>query len=162
VLLVENVRLGRYQIGLTTDLPAARDLIHYPVITEPMVLVHSGHRSKPVAGAPLITIEPASMTWRAVEPLIRAHHPDLLLRDIVPVETFSAALQMVKAGFGDGLAPLGLAHETRIPRRARHVLPHVARHVTLLTRKTINQSQTFVRLRKAIADAAARHFRALQ
>ena len=32
----------------------------------------------------------------------------------------------------------------------------------LLTRKTINQSKTFVRLRKAIADAAASHFRALR
>ena len=101
------------------------------------------------------------MTWRAVEPLLRAHHPDLLLRDLVPVETFSAALQMVKAGFGDGLAPLGLAREARIPRRALHALPHVSRQVTLLTRKTINQSQAFMRLRKAIADAAARHFRAL-
>ena len=158
ILLIENVRLGRYQIGLTTDLPAAKDLIHYPVITEPMVLVNSGERARGGRDAPLITIEPTSMTWRAIEPLVRAHHPDVLLRNVVPVESFSAALQMVKAGFGDGLAPLGLAREMRIQRRAVRALPHVERHVTLLTRKTVNQSESFTRLRKAIADAAARHF----
>jgi hypothetical protein len=30
VLLIESVRLGRYHIGLTTDTPTAKDLIHYP------------------------------------------------------------------------------------------------------------------------------------
>jgi len=159
VLIVENVRMGRYQIGLTTDVPAARDLIHYPVITEPMVLVHSGQHARPRSGASLITIEPTSITWRAIEPLVRAHHPALLSRNLVTVESFSAALQMVKAGFGDGLVPLGLAREMKVQPRALKVLPHVERHVTLLTRKTVNQSQNFTRLRKAVAEAAANHFR---
>jgi DNA-binding transcriptional LysR family regulator len=158
VLLIENVRLGRYHIGLTTDTPAAKDLVHFPVITEPMVLVYAGLGRKPRPGAPLITIEPSSMTWRAIGPLVKAHHPQLLARDVVPVESFSAALQMVKAGFGDGLAPLGLALEMKIGAAARRLLPHVERQVTLVTRKTVNQMHTFARLRLAIAEAAARHF----
>lgn len=160
VLLIESVRLGRYHIGLTTDTPTAKDLIHYPVITEPMVLINSGLRRAPTRGAPLITIEPTSMTWRAIEPLLKAHCPNLLQRDLVPVESFSAALQMVKAGFGDGLAPLGLALEMNVKGRAYRLLPKVERHVTLFTRKTVNQLHSFTRLRVAIADAAARHFNA--
>lgn len=96
--MVENVRMGRYQIGMTTAVPATRDLIHYPVIAEPMAIVNSAEGAKAKPGAPLITIEPTSITWRAIEPLLREHHPALLLRDRVVVESFSAALQMVKAG----------------------------------------------------------------
>ena len=77
---------------------------------------------------------------------------------IVPVESFSAALQMIKAGFGDGLAPLGLVMEMGIGRRAFRLLPGVERRVSLSTRKTINQLASFQRLRDGIASAAQRYF----
>ena len=158
VLLIENVRLGRYHIGLSTDAPNQKDLIHYPVISEPMVLITPGRRRAKAAATPLITIEPTSMTWRAIEPLVRMHEPHLLARPRLPVETFSAAIQMVKAGFGDGLVPLGLAREMKLPASAVRRLKHVDRHVTLLTRKTVNQAESFKALRAAITAAALRHF----
>jgi DNA-binding transcriptional LysR family regulator len=160
VLLIENVRLGRYHIGLASDVPTQKDLIHYPVIAEPMVLLRSPERPRAAADRPLITIEPTSMTWRAIEPLLQAHHPELLARRRLPVETFSAAVQMVKVGFGDGLVPLGLARDMKVPSKAMRVLRHVERHVTLLTRKTVNQAESFTRLRDALQDAARRHFAA--
>jgi DNA-binding transcriptional LysR family regulator len=156
VLLIENVRLGRYQIGLATDVPAQKDLIHYPVIAEPMVLIGARSPGR-VSARPLITIEPTSLTWRAIEPLIRTHRPELLTRTRLPVESFSAAIQMVKAGFGDGLVPLGLAREMKVPARGMHVLKNIDRHVTLLTRKTVNQSNEFTSLRIAIEREAKRH-----
>src|SRR5688500_12449682 len=158
VLLIESVRLGRYHIGLSTDTPAAKDLIHHPVIDEPFALVRSGYAAKPVKGAPFIVIEPGSATWRAIEPLLERHHPELLARRIVPVESFSAALQMIKAGFGDGIAPLGLVMEMGIERRAFTVLPGVERRVSLSTRKTVNQLASFQRLRDGIVRAARRYF----
>ncbi|MDB5923863.1 MAG: hypothetical protein JWN13_2799 [Betaproteobacteria bacterium] len=158
VLLIESVRLGRYHIGLSTDTPTAKDLIHHPVIDEPFALVRSGYGTKLVKGAPFIVIEPSSATWRAVEPLLERHHPDLLARRIVPVESFSAALQMIKAGFGDGLAPLGLVMEMGIERRAFRLLPGVQRRVSLSTRKTVNQLASFQRLRDGIIQAARRYF----
>jgi DNA-binding transcriptional LysR family regulator len=161
VLLIENVRLGRYHIGMATDVPSHKDLIHYPVIVEPMVLIGSAGRARRGAVQPIITIEPTSMTWRAIEPLLRVHHPQLLARVRLPVESFSAAIQMVKAGFGEGLVPLGLARETKVPARALRVLKHVDRRVSLLTRKTVNQAESFIRLRRAIEEAAQRHFEAL-
>ncbi|MGZ8269064.1 MAG: LysR family transcriptional regulator [Burkholderiales bacterium] len=158
VLLIENVRLGRYQIGLATDVPLQKDLIHYPVIDEPMVLIRGETRAKRAGPTPLITIERTSMTWHAIEPLLQAHHPELLARTRLPVESFSAAIQMVKAGFGDGLVPLGLARETKVRSKAVRVLRHVHRRVTLLTRKTVNQAESFKALREAITGAALRHF----
>jgi DNA-binding transcriptional LysR family regulator len=158
VLLLENVRLGRYHIGLSTDAPASKDLIHYPVVDEPMMLVQAAARRKADADRPLISIEPSSATWRAIEPQLRQHQPQLLARPLVPVETFSATVQMVKAGFGDGLVPLGIAIEMHLDRRCCREVQGVRRHITMVTRKTVNQLDGFQRLRRALVDEAARYF----
>ncbi|WP_224371053.1 LysR family transcriptional regulator [Hyalangium versicolor] len=158
VLLMESVRLGRYQVGLSTEAPTPPDVLHYPVTEEPMVHIYSSLGAKPGKAAPLITIEPGSATWRAIEAQLRQHQPELLRRALVPVESFSAALQMVKAGFGDGLAPLGLALEMRLPRSSYRELPGVRRRVSLLTRKTVHHLASFGRLRDGIIAAAAEYF----
>jgi DNA-binding transcriptional LysR family regulator len=158
VLLIESVRLGRYHIGLCTDAPGAKDLVHHPVIDEPLVLVHSRLSEKFDAKLPLISIEPGSATWRAVEPRLRAHHPQLLRGQLTPVESFAATVQMVKAGFGNGLVPLGLALEMGLDRRCYRELPAVKRRVSLLTRKTIDQLAGFVLLRERLTRAATAYF----
>jgi DNA-binding transcriptional LysR family regulator len=162
VLLVESIRLGRYHIGLSTDLPAAKDLIHYPVIDEPLVLVHSALSRQTGSHAdrnlPLISIEPSSATWSAIEPQIRELHPHLLERPLIPVETFSATIQMVKAGFGDGLVPLGMAVEMSLSRRCYREIRGVRRHISLITRKTINGLAGFRLLREQLVKEAARYF----
>ena len=162
VLLVESVRLGRYHIGLSTDLPAAKDLIHYPVIDEPLVLVHSAlsrHADRHAErNQPLISIEPGSATWSAIEPQIRELHPHLLKRRLIPVETFSATIQMVKAGFGDGLVPLGMAIEMNLDKRCYGEISAVRRHISLITRKTINGLAGFRLLREQLVKEVARYF----
>ncbi len=158
VLIVESVRLGRYHLGMSTDLPASRDLIHYPVVDEPLVIIHSGSGARPARNRPLISIEPGSATWRAIEPQLRVRHPQLLARPLVPVETFSATVQMVRAGFGDGLVPLGIAIEMNVDRRSCRELPGVARHISLITRKTVNQLAAFRLLRESLVKEAARYF----
>jgi DNA-binding transcriptional LysR family regulator len=181
VLLIENVRLGRYHIGLSTDAPAAKDLIHYPVVHEPMVLVNAvtrpgaaralarsgttragatGSAGRPAATGdrPLISIEQSSATWRAIEPQLRRHQPQLLARPLLPVETFSATVQMVKAGFGDGLVPLGIALEMQLDPRGYRELEGVSRHITLVTRKTVNQLSGFQRLCECLVNEAVEYF----
>jgi DNA-binding transcriptional LysR family regulator len=158
VLVVESVRLGRYHIGLSTDLPGARDLIHYPVIDEPLVLVNSGLTARAVRNQPLISIEPSSATWREIEPQIREHQPQLFARPFVPVETFSATVQMVKAGFGDGLVPLGLAIEMDLDQRCYRVIRGVSRHIALITRKTVNQLANFRLLRDELVKESEGYF----
>lgn len=158
VLLIESVRLGRYHIGLCTDAPGAKDLVHHPVVDEPHVLANSGLAEKFDPKQPLISIEPGSATWRAVEPLLRAHHPQLLRGQFTPVESFAATVQMVKAGFGNGLVPLGLALEMDLDRRCYRELSNVKRRVSLLTRKTIDQLSGFALLREQLALAATDYF----
>lgn len=155
---MESVRLGRYQVGLSTEGPTPQDVLHYPVTEEPLVHVHASLGSKPGKAAPLITIEPGSATWRAIEVPLRQHQPELLRRTLVPVESFSAALQMVKAGFGDGLVPLGLALEMGLPTRSYRELDGVRRRVSLLTRKTVHHLVSFGRLRDGIVAATAEYF----
>lgn len=158
VLLVENVRLGRYHIGMSTDLPEAKDLIHYPVIEEPLVLVNSGFSAKAGRNQALISIEPTSATWRAIEPQMREYHPQLLERSLIPVETFSATVQMVKAGFGDGLVPLGLAIEMDLDRRCYREVRAIRRPISLVTRKTVSQLASFCLLREQLVKESARYF----
>jgi DNA-binding transcriptional LysR family regulator len=157
VLLIENVRLGRYHIGLASDTSSSKDLVQYPLISEPMVLISGTRTGKGTVDRPLITAEPTSVTWRAIEPLLRAHHPELLARRRLPVETLIAAVQMVKSGFGDGVVPLGLAREMNVSPKSIRVLKHVERRVTLLARKNVNSSDSFTRLRHAIEAAARQH-----
>jgi DNA-binding transcriptional LysR family regulator len=158
VLVIESVRLGRYHVGLCTAPPPATDLIQHELIAEPLVLVHAALGPRADRRRPLISIEPTSATWRAVEPLLRRHHPDLLGARLVPVESFGAALQMVKAGFGDGVVPLGLVMEARLPRRAYRTLSGVERRIALCTRKTVGQLQSFRGLREQVEAAARAHF----
>src|SRR5438874_256887 len=158
VLVIEFVRLGRYHIGLCTDPLAAKDLIHHRLIDEPVVLMHAAGRSKPAEQLPLLSIESTSAAWKAIEPLIRQHHRQLLQRHLIPVESFSAAMQMVEAGFGDGLIPLGLILEKGLRRRSYSELPGIKRPVSLLTRKTINQLASFGRLREQLIKATAAYF----
>ncbi len=141
-------------MGLCTAPPAARDLIQHTVVSEPLVLVHSGLGARADRRRPLICIEPTSATFRAVQPALEEHHPELLGGRLVGVESFGAALQMVKAGFGDGVLPIGLALEANLPAKAYRTLPGVERHIVLLTRKTIDQLATFQSLREHVALAA--------
>lgn len=158
ILVVESVRLGRYDAGLCTESASAKDLVQHPVVDEPMVVVPSGLGGKWDRDLPLITIEQTSATWRAVLPLLRAHHAALLTRDLVFVESFGAVLQMLKAGFGNGLLPLGLARDMKVPRRSIRRLPGVVRRIALFTRKSLHQEAWFTSFRDELARQAELQF----
>jgi len=162
VLVVESVRLGHYQLGLCAEMPgAARDLVRFPVAEEAMVLVRAAPTRRGGALArrggaplPLITIEPGSATWRAIEPLLRREAPDLLRRERVTVESFAAALQMVRAGFGDGLVPAGVARSAGLERARFHLVRGVSRRITLHCRKTVSLLPAVEELRRELTAAA--------
>jgi DNA-binding transcriptional LysR family regulator len=158
VLVIESVRLGRYDIGFCTEPVTTPDLIQHPLVSEPMVLLPARLGRRMDARLPLITIEPTSATWRAIQPLLRARHPQLLLGPWVFVESFGAVVQMARAGFGNGLVPLGLAVEMRLPRKGRRSLPGVARRLTLLTRKTTQSAPAFAAFHARLALAATAYF----
>jgi DNA-binding transcriptional LysR family regulator len=159
VLVIESVRLGRYDVGLCTESAAARDLVQQPLVEEPLVLVHARLARRAAPDLPLVTIEPGSATWRAVEPSLRAHRPRWLAGPIVPVESFGAVVQMARAGFGNGLVPLGLVRGLGVARAGYSRVPGVTRRIALLARKTVYQHAGYAALREALERAARRLFR---
>jgi hypothetical protein len=74
------------------------------------------------------------------------------------VETFSATVQMVKAGFGDGLVPVGLAMELGLDARRYQQLAGVTRSISLVTRKTVNRLARFQELRERLTNEISRYF----
>jgi DNA-binding transcriptional LysR family regulator len=127
-------------------------------VDEPLVLINCGLGRKPADDRPLISIEASSATWTAVVSSIRQRYPQLLKRQLITVESFGATLQMVKAGFGDGLVPLGLLIEMGLDRRCYRELPGIKRSISLLTRKTIHQLTSFQVLRDELVNATANYF----
>jgi DNA-binding transcriptional LysR family regulator len=91
---------------------------------------------------------------------LRASQPELLRRTLIPVETFSATVQMVKAGFGDGLVPLGIAVEMALSRRSYRTVAGVRRQIALVTRKTVYQLASYRNLREALTNQCERYFAA--
>jgi DNA-binding transcriptional LysR family regulator len=158
VLVVESVRLGRYDIGMCTETAGSKDLMQHGLVDEPIVLAYSGLSRKLDGRLPLIAIEPTSATWRAIQPTLRARYPELVASELVFVESFGAAYQMLKAGFGNALLPQGLAMDSKIPGRSLRALPGVARRVSLLTRKSLYREAAFTSLRDALTDATREHF----
>lgn len=157
ILVIESVRLGRYDIGLCTESAVARDLVQHPLVDEPLVLLHAELASRVGRSAPLVTIEPTSATWRAIQPQLRDKHPALLSSTLVPVESFGAVVQMVRAGFGNGLVPLGLALDLGLDREGYRQLRGVTRRISLITRKTVHELPGFIALRTELAAAVKKH-----
>ncbi|MNC86207.1 hypothetical protein D3C83_18470 [compost metagenome] len=67
---------------------------------------------------------------------------------------------MVKAGFGDGLVPLGLAIEMKLDRGSYREVRGVRRQISLVTRKTVNQLAGFRLLRERLVQEASQYFAA--
>jgi DNA-binding transcriptional LysR family regulator len=145
-------------IGLATHAAPDPELVDHHLIDEPLVLLRGGGQARGRGDLPLVTIEPRSATWRAIEPLLRRHHPALLARRLQPVESFSAAVQLVRAGFGDGLVPLGLVRELGLSRARWRPVRGVVRAVALLTRKTVHHLPSFAALREALSVATRSYF----
>lgn len=158
VLLIESLRLGRYHVGLSTDVPTVRDLIRHPVVDEPLVLVNCRCARRNDPHEPVITIERGSATWRVLEPQLKKDHPELLRRQRIGVESFSAAVQMAKAGFGDALVPLGLAREMKLDGRCYRAVDGLVRKAALFMRKTVAQTPGFAPFRDALVREVAAYF----
>jgi DNA-binding transcriptional LysR family regulator len=73
----------------------------------------------------VLSIEPGSATGRALRPgLARlARERELRLEPEDTVQSYTAVVQLARAGFGHGLAPISLALALGVPRRVLVRLP---------------------------------------
>lgn len=102
----------------------------------------------------ILTIETASATWREIGDQALGHAQ---LRDCewVFVESFAAAAQMAREGFGRALVPLGTAMALRFRRAETTPLsPPLTRQVHLVDRKSIHGLRAIGDFRDALVTGA--------
>jgi DNA-binding transcriptional LysR family regulator len=146
MLILENVRLGRYDLGLVTARNSGADLVSHELAREEMVLVGS-HRD------PVLTIEPVSATWREIGSMVR-EHSQLRERPREFVESFPAAAQMARQGFGQALVPLGVARALGFgPKTVTRLSPRLTRGIQLVFRKATGEQPLIKRLAKELPGA---------
>jgi DNA-binding transcriptional LysR family regulator len=142
LMLLENISLGKYQLGICTFDENRKDLYSAHLIDEPLALIHAEFRNKPNKHLPLITIEENSATWKNAGNLLKRDYPQYFANNVIYVESFMAVYQMTKVGLGNGLIPLGMTQEFYLKKESFKKLK-VTRTISLVTRKTIAQMDFF-------------------
>lgn len=136
-VVVDHVASGEYQLGLIAGFAAqAAKLEVKEIWREPMVLIPKklGRLPTHLVGLPVISIEARSGTWSAIEKNCRR-------LGLVPereVESFFAVVQMAIAGFGHGLAPLGVCEALGLPRESLRIFKtsELSRPVSFIARSS--------------------------
>ena len=152
LMLLENISLGNYQLGICTFDENRKDLYSAHLIDEPLVLLHSEFKNKPNKNLPMITIEENSATWKNVGAILKKEYAHLFSNDVIYVESFMAVYQMTKVGLGNGIIPLGLTKEAY--RKLK-----VTRTISLVTRKTVAQLDFFEPFYKELKKNIAAYFK---
>ena len=158
LMLIENITLGKYQLGICTDYENRKDILNFHLYDEPMVLISSEFNQKFNKNSALITIEENSATWKAIGPNLKVDYPQLFTTtQFIYVESFLAVYQMTKVGLGNGLIPLGMAIELGLKRTQYRVLK-TKRPISLVTRKTISQLDFFEAFHKELKSNIKNYF----
>lgn len=116
-VVLDRIRSGELMVGLCTgSADAETDVQSTLVCLEEMVIIPS--KEEPMSytiGDPLevITIESRSGAWASIEDDMRR----LELKRTTSLESFFAAAQMARAGFGHGLVPYGVARTLNLDNR---------------------------------------------
>lgn len=149
-LVEENVKLGRYHLGLCISSSHDPQLVSSIIFDEPMVFLRCENESNR-----LITIERNSGTWRSLDDKV-LRHPKLKNYELTYVESFAAIVQMVKEGFGNGLVPMGIAQTMQLSKKDMLVLsPNLKRQIKLISRKNIAQIPVIEEFQRLIKNLAS-------
>lgn len=156
-LVEENVKLGRYHLGLCVSSVVDKNLVSEVISEEPMVLL--ANRFDPaIPSKKLITIEINSATWKSVGDKVMKH-PKLKDFEVTYVESFSAIVQMVQEGFGNGLVPIGVALTMGAPKKAIQLLiPNIRREIKLISRKSISLLPEIQSFQKSLKETSKELF----
>lgn len=131
-LITENIKLGRYDLGLVAYRANDQMIASIPITAEEMIVV-----GKMTSDKKVLTIEPASATWRELGPIVQ-NHPRFAGRTFAFVESFGAAAQMAREGFGQALVPMGIANALGFAdSEVSPLSPKIKRQIHLVARKTL-------------------------
>lgn len=146
-LVEENVKMGRYHLGLCIADEHDSQIVASTIFEEPLIFIRSQSETEK-----LITIERNSGTWRTLEEKI-LRHPKLKNYELIYIESFAAIIQMVKEGFGHGLVPLGIAQTMQLNKKDILILaPNIKRQIKLISRKNIAQLPAIEEFQKLLKE----------
>lgn len=131
---VDLVRAGEYMLALVAggeDAPG--ELARETLFSEEMVIVPSGLARIALrrgSTLPVLSIEAGSATGRALRtPLSRlARERGIRIEPEAGIQSYTAVVQLARAGFGHGLVPLPLALALGVPRSDLVSLPEPGLH----------------------------------
>jgi len=139
--LVERVRSGDYSIGFCPSVAGDKELVVRQVAREAMVIVPARlepwPRAQPDAVVPVWAIEQQSLTWEAVASRLRSLPRKLgfSLRVEGRLESFTALVQIARAGFGHALVPIGVARDLGVPSDRLVRLGDLSRPISVVGRR---------------------------
>lgn len=160
---VDHVRAGEYTLALVAGDAARSDkqggLFSEVIHQEPMVLV--GMQTALVRGTPLrvTTIEAQSETFRALAPQLKALRKRGFLLEVErELQSFTAIVQLARAGFGPALVPLPLSRALGVPRDKVLVLPKpgLRRPICLIGKKSVLARPLVAAFCAALRESVAR------
>lgn len=154
ILVEENVKLGRYDLGLCiASSSASGNLFSERITEEPLVFIYNKFDEDAAdETTKVITIEKNSGTWRNLEDKL-LKNSKLKSADFVYVESMAAISQMVKEGFGNGIIPLGMAQHLNIPKKGYSLFsPAITREIKLISRKSVATQPAIVEFTSQLSD----------
>lgn len=137
--LLDRVRSGTYALGFCPSVASDKELQVRELAREPMVLVPARLEPLPREDPlPIWAIEQQSLTWEAIASrLSRVRRATgFSLQVTGRLETFTALVQVARAGFGHALVPIGVARNLGVPADRLVRLGDLSRPVAAVARRT--------------------------
>jgi DNA-binding transcriptional LysR family regulator len=138
-MLLEHVRAGDYALGVCPAATTEGELLVRVLGQEPMVIVPAHlARLRPSGVIPVWAIEQRSLTWEAIAARVGRvqKDPGITLEVQGRLESFTALVQVARAGFAHALVPIGVARDLGVLADRLVPVPGLHRPIAVVGRRS--------------------------
>lgn len=154
--LLERVRAGDYALGFCPASEGDAELLVREVAREPMVIVPAALRAlTPSTRVPVWAIETQSLTWEAIAARVGRvkRSAGFAIEVVGRLESFTALVQVARAGFANALVPIGVARDLGVSQEHLVSVGELSRPIAVVGRK---QALARREVRALLAELASR------
>jgi DNA-binding transcriptional LysR family regulator len=154
-VLLERVRSGDYALGLCPAGAGDGELTMRELVHESMVIVPA--RLLPLAPSERVAvwaIEKRSLTWEAIETRLARvkRRAGFAIEVTGRLESFTALVQVARAGFANALVPRGVARDLGVPSDRLIAIPGLSRPIAAVARRSTFERKAVRALLGALSD----------
>ena len=134
-VVIEKVESGLYDIGICAGrLNKGRSIVQEKILNEELVLLsHNPTLLNSKYPIEIITIESDSSTWKSID----LNTINKKLKPVYKLESFFSVAQLVMAGVGIGLVPIGVVNTLKISHKnIKHLEPRLYRPIQIIYKKS--------------------------